>query len=181
MAVSEAELERTDDGLVAKSDGWFVVNAREARWLHSEQLGSAVTFEGDVRFSQLGINVNVLQPGQPSCMYHAEDAQEDFLVLSGECVLVIEGQERPLQAWDFVHCPPMTAHVIVGAGSGPCVFIAVGARPKGDVYDGVYPVDEVALKHGAGVEQETREPREAYAKYGRPDRGRYRDGDLPGD
>ena len=181
MAVPEAQLESTDDGVVANGEGWFVVNAREARWLHTEQLGSAVTFEGEVRFPQLGININVLHPGQPSCMYHAEDAQENFLVLSGECVLVIEGQERPLKAWDFVHCPPMTAHVIVGAGSGPCVFIAVGARPTDDVYDGVYPFEEVALKHGAGVEQETTDADEAYARFPEPEPTRYREDWLPTD
>jgi len=97
-------------------------------------------------------------------MYHAEDAQEDFLVLAGECLLIVEGQERPLTTWDFVHCPPWTEHVFVGAGNDPCLLLAVGARAKGRGLR--YPVNDVALKHGAGVEQETNEPSEAYARFG---------------
>src|SRR5713101_1090707 len=95
-------------------------------------------------------------------MYHGEDAQEDFLVLSGECLLLVEGEERPLKAWDFVHFPAWTEHVIVGAGSGPCAILMVGSRIKDGV---VYPVSDVALKHGAGVGQETAKPPEAYAKF----------------
>ena len=105
----------------------------------------------------------MILPGQPNAMYHAEDAQEDFLVLSGECVLVIEGEDRPLKAWDFVHCPPMTEHVFIGAGDGPCVVLAVGARRKGRAL--VYPVNAAALKYGAGVEEETSEPSVAYARF----------------
>lgn len=96
-------------------------------------------------------------------MYHAEDAQEDFLVLAGECLLIVEGQERPLTAWDFVHCPPMTEHVFVGAGDGPCLLLGTGARRKGRAL--VYPVTQAALKHGASVEVETSDPAEAYARF----------------
>jgi uncharacterized cupin superfamily protein len=98
-------------------------------------------------------------------MYHWEADQEDFLVLSGDALLIVEGEERPLREWDFVHCPPRTNHVIVGAGDGPCVVVAVGARVLSvDNPDwGGYPVDETALRHGAGVEQETTIPEEAYA------------------
>ena len=143
--VPEAPLEQTENGLVPRGEGWYVLNAREARWWRTDDLGSVCTFEGDVRFPELGINVSVLRPGEPSCMYHGEEAQEDFLVLSGGCLLLIEGEERPLRAWDFVHCPRWTEHVIVGAGSGPCVVLAVGARGVGR---GVrYPVDEAALRH----------------------------------
>ena len=179
--VTEARLAQTEDGLVAESEGWFVLNARDARWLHHDQLGSACTFEGEPRFSELGINVNVLRPGQPMCMYHGENAQENFLVLSGECLLIIEGEERRLRAWDFVHCPPWTEHVIVGAGSEPCVVLAVGSRPEGRGAEFAirYPASEVAQKHGAGVSEETSVGREAYARFGRPAKGRYRDGDLP--
>ena len=88
-------------------------------------------FEGDPKFSELGINIGVMQPGQPACMYHGENAQEDFLILSGEAVLVIEGEERRLKQWDFVHCPPWAEHVIVATGSEPCVVLSVGARPEG--------------------------------------------------
>jgi uncharacterized cupin superfamily protein len=179
--VAEARLAQTENGLVPESDGWFVLNARDARWTHTDALGSGCTFEGEVPFPELGINVNVLPPGQPMCMYHGENAQEDFLVLSGECLLIIEGEERRLKAWDFVHCPPWTEHVLVGAGTEPCVVLAVGARPEGHGAEVAlrYPVSEVALKHGAGVSEETSEGREAYARFPRPTTGRYREGDLP--
>jgi uncharacterized cupin superfamily protein len=109
-------------------------------------------------------------------MYHWEADQEDFLVLSGEAILIVEGEERPLRAWDFVHCPPDTKHVIVGAGSAPCVVLAVGARDKSvDNPDwGGYTVDEVALRHGAGVEQETINAQEAYAGLTRREPTSYR-------
>jgi uncharacterized cupin superfamily protein len=172
-------MRRTDAGLEPESEGWFVVNARETVWVHIDELGSACFFEGeDARFPQLGINLNVVHPGQPSSMYHRENRQEDFLVVSGECLLIVEGEERPLKAWDFVHCPAETDHVLVGAGTGPCVFVAVGARgPGGRVH---YPVSEAALKHGAGVEEATDEPGQAYARFERPVDGPYRGGDLPG-
>lgn len=178
--IPEAPLTRTDDGLVPNGEGWYVVNAREARWVHTEELGSAVTFEGEPRFSQLGININVMPPGQPMCMYHGENAQEDFLVLSGECLLLIEGEERPLKAWDFVHCPPWTEHVIVGSGAEQCVVLAVGARPEGfgQPSEINYPAAEVTRKHGAGVERDTPLPQEAYARFPKPATGPYREGDL---
>jgi uncharacterized cupin superfamily protein len=145
-----------------------VLNARDAQWYESFGLGSYVTFEGpNARFEQYGMNVAVLRPGEPSCMYHAEGAQEDFLVLAGECLLVVEGQERPLRRWDFVHCPPETGHVFVGAGEGPCLVLAVGTRIAGRSL--VYPVESAALRHGAGVEQETSDGAEAYAAYRTPE------------
>ncbi|HEY3205937.1 MAG TPA: cupin domain-containing protein [Gaiellaceae bacterium] len=170
--VPEASLEQTDAGLVPKGEGWFVVNAREARWLEHETFGSGTVFEGEPGFTELGINIGVLEPGQPSCMYHRENAQEDFLVLFGECVLLVEGGERRLKAWDFVHCPPGTNHVFVGAGDGPSAILAVGRRPEQEEI--VYPVDDVALKHGAGVETETPDPKQAYAPFGRPAQAPYR-------
>jgi uncharacterized cupin superfamily protein len=175
--VSEAPLERTDGALVPQGEGWFVVNAREARWWHSDAFGSACGFEGDARFPDFGINIQVLGPGEPNCMYHGENAQEDFLVLSGECLLLVEGEERHLRQWDFVHCPAWTEHVFVGAGSGPCAILMVGARPREEAL--LYPVAEVARRHGAGVEQETTSGREAYAPFEDPVGGPYRDG-LPG-
>jgi uncharacterized cupin superfamily protein len=162
--IAEAPLERSEAGLYPAGEGWFVVNVRDVRWFESEGLGRYVSFESEnIRFAELGIGIGILQPGEPNCMYHAEDAQEDFLVLSGECLLVVEGQERRLRAWDFVHCPPWTKHVFVGVGDGPCVVIGVGARKKGRGL--VFPVDEAALRHGAGVEVETRVAVEAYARY----------------
>jgi len=156
--------------------GAFVVNARDVPWRQREGLGLTADFEGDQEFDELGFRLAVLDPGVPYCMYHGESDQEDFLVLSGECILVIEGEERLLKAWDFVHCPPWTEHVFVGAGEGPCVIVMVGARKEGGI---LYPVNEVAAKHGASVEVETPEPAEAYAKYARREPARYRDGDLP--
>ena len=174
--VPEAPLEQTDAGLVANGDGWFVLNAKDARWYHAQGRNAVCDFEGDVDFPQLGININVLRPGEPMAMYHWEADQEDFLVISGEALLIVEGEERPLRAWDFVHCPPETKHVIVGAGDGPCVVVAVGARDRSvDSPDwGGYTVDETALRHGAGVDQETTEPKEAYARLTRRQPTRYR-------
>ena len=178
--VPEARLDATDEGLVPDGDGWFVLNAREARWRHGEGRPAICDFEGDPGFPQLGINLNVLEPGQPMAMYHWEADQEDFLVLAGEALLIIEGQERPLRQWDFVHCPPDTKHVIVGAGSGPCTIVAVGARDRSTGPDwGGYTVDEAALRHGAGVAQETTSADEAYAHVPHRQPTRYRDGWLP--
>lgn len=172
----EAPLVPAGAGLAPEGDGWFVVNARGARWQEGH-FGAFTRFEGDVRFPQLGINIGVLEPGQPACMYHGENNQEDFLVLSGECLLLVENEERPLEAWDFVHCPPWTEHVFVGTGTGPCAILAVGGRSSRDV---IYPVNELALSHGAGVEAETREPDEAYARFRSDADVEYRADWLPG-
>jgi uncharacterized cupin superfamily protein len=162
--VPEAPLEKTDHGRRPTAEGWFVLNVRDACWFEHETFGTYGIFESEqVRFDQVGIGVGILHPGQPNGMYHGEDAQEDFLVLSGECLLVVEGEERRLKAWDFVHCPPWTEHIFVGAGDGPCLVLAMGARRKGR---GIrYPANATALKHGAGVETETMVPSEAYARF----------------
>jgi len=178
--VPEAPLESTEDGLVPQGDGWFVLNAREARWYHAEGRAAVCDFEGEQDFPQLGVNVNVLEPGQAMAMYHWEADQEDFLVLSGEARLIVEGEERALRQWDFVHCPAGTNHTIVGAGDAPCLVVAVGAREHSDAPGwGGYTVDEVALRHGAGVERETTVPVEAYAPLRRREPGRYRESWLP--
>jgi uncharacterized cupin superfamily protein len=174
--IPEATMAQTEAGLVPEGEGWFVVNAREARWWHTDELGRAVLFEGEPRFAEIGINIQVLEPGQPNCMYHGEGAQEDFLVLSGECLLLVEGEERRLKAWDFVHCPPWTEHVFVGAGPGACAILMIGKRPETGLR---YPVVDVALRHGAGVEKETDKGSEAYARFGEMREDCYRDGDLP--
>jgi uncharacterized cupin superfamily protein len=162
--VPEARFEDTEHGLVPTGEGWYVLNAREARWYHAEGRTAYCNLEGDQEFPQLGINVQVLQPGEAMAMYHWEADQEDFLVVSGEALLIVEGEERPLRAWDFFHCPARTMHTIVGAGDGPCVVVAVGTRAYADTPEwGGYPVDDVASRHGAGVEAETNDPREAYA------------------
>jgi uncharacterized cupin superfamily protein len=177
MAIREARRRSTKYGAVPDGDGWFVVNARETRWRDYGPLGAACDFEGKRPFKQIGINLNVLEPGEPMAMYHCENHQEGFLVLAGECLLVVEGEERLLRAWDFFHCPGGTAHVIVGAGDGPAVVLAVGSR--GGRKGIVYPVAAAAVDHGAGVDEETTKRVEAYAKFPRSTRSRYRDGWLP--
>jgi uncharacterized cupin superfamily protein len=155
-------MEQGAAGRKPAGDGWFVVNARDAEWLHNERFGAGVIFESvERRFPHYGINVQVLSPGQPNGYYHAEDGQEDFLILSGECLLLIEGEERRLKAWDFVHCPPGTHHIFVCAGDGPCAFLAVGARNAGEGI--VYPRSDLALRHGAGADERTTDPGTAYA------------------
>ena len=173
--VPETPLRPTDAGLVPEGAGWFVVNTREALWKEGD-FGAYTRFEGDVRFPQLGINLNVLQPGQPACLYHGEEDQEDFLVLAGECLLLIEEEERPLKAWDFFHCPGWTKHVFVGAGDGPCLILAVGGRSRTGL---VYPESKLAQRHRAGVERETRSGDEAYADFADDAPTRCRDGWLP--
>lgn len=173
--IPEAKLERTGAGLAPRGEGWFVLNAREAVWREGV-FGAYARFEGEPRFDRIGVNLSVLWPGQAGCMYHGEDEQEDFLVLSGECLLLVEGEERPLRAWDFFHSPPWTEHVFVGAGEGPCVILALGGRSGGGV---VYPESELAQRHGAGVEKETPDPKEAYARFPEDADAPFRDDWLP--
>jgi uncharacterized cupin superfamily protein len=181
--VEEAPLEHTENGLVPTNNGWFVVNAREAAWWERPGRGACCWFEGfsdAVDFAQVGVNLCVLAPGEPMAMYHLEHDQEDFLVLSGEALLIAEGEERPLRRWDLAHCPADTEHVVVGAGSGPCVILSVGARTRSREPEwGRYTVNEAAIRHGAGVEEETTEPDLAYARFGEGAPARCRDGVLP--
>jgi uncharacterized cupin superfamily protein len=155
---------------------WFVLNAREAPWRRRPGRGYSLRLTDES--PELGVNLFVLGPGEPIGMYHWEADEEDFLVLSGEGLLIVEGEERPLRQWDFVHCPPGTKHMIVG---GPCVVLAMGSREHGDedVNGGAYVVDEVALRNGAGVEEETSDPKRAYARFAEPEQVPYRDGMLP--
>jgi uncharacterized cupin superfamily protein len=143
---------------------WFVVNVAEAPALSHERAGSFVPFEDpEERFPELGVNIRMLRPGQPNAKYHSENVQEDFLVLSGECLAILDGEERRLRAWDFVHCPPGTEHVFVGAGEEPCAILMVGARrPDKQLH---YPVNEVAARHGASVQRPTSDRGEAYADW----------------
>ena len=140
---------------------WFVLNARDAQWRGGNGRTAVCYFEGDEPFPQLGFNVNVIEPGQLSALYHAENGQEDFLVLAGSCVLLVEDEERALGPWDFFHCPAGTPHTLV-AGDERCVVIQVGARPP--VVEVVYPQSELARRHGAGVEKETSSVGEAYGE-----------------
>src|SRR5438045_1109562 len=144
IVVPEAPLEETEHGRFAAGDGWFVLNMREARWFHRGH-GFEAGVEARGGFPQIGISLVVLAPGEPMAMYHWETDQEDFLVLSGEALLVVEGEERPLRRWDLVHCPPGTKHVVIGAGDGPCLVLAAGARDLSTGPDwGGYTVDEAA-------------------------------------
>jgi uncharacterized cupin superfamily protein len=142
--------------------GWFAANVRDLPWVANEAMGAACVFEReDGEFEQIGYTLAVLGPGQRGGAYHRElDNQEDFLVLAGECVAIVENEERRLRRWDFLHCPPGTEHGFVGAGDGPCVLFCCGARNSRRI---VYPRNELALRHGVGVEQETTDPKEAYA------------------
>lgn len=184
--VREAALEKTEAGLVPSSGGWFVINAREARWINRPGRGHNLPFTGlteyeaETYFPQLGISLVVLDPGEPIGMYHWEADQEDFLVVSGQALLIVEGEERPLQQWDFVHCPPETKHMIIGAGGDRCVVLAVGAREHQTGSWGAYTVDQVALRHGASVERETDDAAVAYARFPKPQPTQYRQGSLPG-
>jgi uncharacterized cupin superfamily protein len=179
----EARLEPVESGLTPVTAGWFVLNARDAAWLNNDETHAVCIFESDDFVLRgrpdlteyvkpgAGFALRVLRPGRPAGMYHAESVEEDFLVLMGECILIVEDQERRLRAWDFVHCPPGTAHAFVGAGDGPCVLLCSGNRDFNDVtFWRVYKRSDVALRHGASVEQDTSSGAEANA----PFRGRWR-------
>jgi len=168
--VHEAQLKDSGSGLAPATEGWFVVNVREAECWFADSRGARCSFESEygepaVEFPQLGINLTVLEPGQTT-LYHAESSQEAFLVLSGECRLLVEGEERVLRPWDFFHSPPWTEHAFVGAGDGPCVIVMAGARgPATESEAGQvrYPASELAASFGASVEEETSDPARAYA------------------
>jgi uncharacterized cupin superfamily protein len=160
----EATMRDTEFGRTPATDGWFTLNVADATWLINEKLGDACVFENDdVQFGQIGYTLAVLEPGEPSGMYHREGDQEDFLILSGECIAIIEGQERRLRAWDFVHCPGGTAHIFVGAGDGPCAIFMIGGRAHPG--SAQYLRDAAALRHGAGPEADTPHSKEAYAPF----------------
>jgi len=186
--IPDAQLEKTEAGLVSSGPGWFVLNAREASWNNRPGRGQSVNFTGatdvdcETYFRQVGANLFVLGPGEAIGIYHWEADQEDFLMLSGEALLIVEGQERPLRQWDFVHCPAETKHIVVGAGDGLCAVLAIGGRDHIDenCNGGAYTVDEVALRHGAGVAEETDDARIAYARFPENEPTPYREGWLPG-
>jgi uncharacterized cupin superfamily protein len=166
--VTEARLERVESGLAPVTPGWFVVNTADAAWVTNEWYGGVCIFESDefvlrdrpdltaYEKPHAGFTIRVVPPGQVGTDYHAESVEEDFLVLMGECVFIIEDQERHLRPWDFVHCPPMTAHAFVAKETGPCVILATGNRR--DDLERVYRRSEVALRYDAGPEADTTEP-----------------------
>jgi uncharacterized cupin superfamily protein len=184
--VPEAKLERTEHGLSPTGGGWYVLNMRDAEWRHADGRGAVCVvgddFEGWRRSSdQLGFNPFVLQPGEPMAMYHWEADQEALLVVSGEATLIVEGEERPLRAWDFVHSPPGTKHVIVGAGSRPCLIVAVGSRAHDGQPDSIgFPADPVAARYEASVAEDTNDGGVAYGTVPGREPTSYRNGWLPG-
>jgi uncharacterized cupin superfamily protein len=161
VSAPEAKIEQTDAGAVVVSPGWFVVNMADCAWTRDDLGGEWSTpGEAEGEFQQYGIGIHVLQPGQTNGLYHSESLQEDFLVLAGECLLLIEEQERRLKAWDFVHFAPGSRHICIGAGDGPCAILMVGARgPENRLH---YPVTELAQKHGVAAPEETDDSRQAY-------------------
>jgi quercetin dioxygenase-like cupin family protein len=147
---------------------WYVHSVGEFPWFVNEKFGARgflVPFDEDIQF---GVRVHVLEPGKPSTMYHRETGQEGFLVVEGECTLIVEGEERTLKQWDYFHCAPNTTHAFVGAGDGPCVMVTLGLR-GGSI---VYPRDDLALSRGAGVEEETDTPSVAYEPFPKWEDGR---------
>ncbi len=162
--VDEARLEDTKYGRAPVTEGWFVVNVRDAAWMRNTKFGAVCVIESDqVSFPQIGYTIAVLGEGGSSGLYHREDDQEDFLVLAGECIAIVEGRERRLRAWDFLHCPAGTDHILVGAGPDPCVIFMAGARAhRGSAF---YPRNENALRLGVGVEADTGNARDAYAPF----------------
>jgi uncharacterized cupin superfamily protein len=168
----ETPLQEWPTGLVPEHDGWFVVNVRDVAWAEHPQQGYATLFENPrgAAMPELGIRVRVLLPGQALSRYHEENAQEGFLILAGECVLIVNQQERRLRAWDFFHSPAGTEHAIVAAGDAPVALLAIGARHDPEHLR--YPVSELAAGYGASVAKETTDPDEAYADQGDWDLGR---------
>ena len=184
--VPEVPPKQTEDGLVAVGGGWFVLNARDARWneragLRSVSFTGKTEFEADTYFPMLGVNLAVLEPGEPNSIYHWETETEAFLVLSGEALLIVEDEERPLRQWDFVHLPPKTEHVIVGAGDGPSVVLAMSSRENQAFGPyGEYTANDVARRYRASPEETTQDGNVAYANVPQSKPSRYRDGWLPG-
>ena len=166
--IAEARMERVASGLAPVTPGWFVVNTADAAWVTNEVYGGVCIFESDDFVLKgrpdlteyvkpgAGFTIRVVPPGHPGTLYHAESTQEDFLVLMGECVMIVEDEERHLRPWDFVHCPPMTGHAFVATGAGPCVMLATGNRH--DDHERVYPRSEVAARYDASTEVDTAEP-----------------------
>src|SRR5256714_9858829 len=141
----------------------LIMNIADAPATGRPRRATMIDFEPDGRsWPDTGVNVQVMQPGQPNCKYHSEPVQEDFLVLHGECIVILEGEERPLRQWDFVHCPAGTDHVFVGAGEGPCAVLMIGSRREDRVH---YPVNPLAAKYDASVNTATDDPEQAYADW----------------
>lgn len=160
MTVPRASIVQTEQGTVPQGEGWYVLNAAEARWNAREPEGQWLDFEPDgASFPGMGMTLAVLQPGEPACLYHAEPVFEGCLILDGEAVAIVEEDEVPLRRWDFMHWAAGTNHVVVGAGDGPCTLLIFGVRSE-TVH---YPASATAARHGASAKQPTDQPSEAYA------------------
>ena len=159
--VPEASLARTGAGLEPAEPGWFVVNAADAAWVTNPGYGRYTRFESAAaEFEHFGYGIHVLMPGEPSTHYHGENGQESFLVLRGECLLLVEGEERTLRQWDLFHAPPWTRHGFVGAGDGPCAILMIGARL--DIDEVIYELAPVAQRYKATAPEETTDPKVSY-------------------
>lgn len=153
--------ERMD--IVRQMDEPLIVNVSAAPAQSHPRRARIIDFEDDASpWPDTGVNIQILQPGQPNCRYHSEPVQEDFLVLYGDCIVILDGEERPLRQWDFVHCPAGVEHVFVGAGAGPSAVLMIGSRRRDEAH---YPVNAVAAKYDASVQVETDDPTEAYADW----------------
>jgi uncharacterized cupin superfamily protein len=150
-------------GKVGAMDEPFVMNVAAAPALRHPRRATVIEFEDDGSpWPDTGVNIQIMQPGQPNCRYHSEPVQEDFLVLHGECIVILDGVERSLRQWDLLHCPAGIEHVFVGAGAGPCAVLMIGSRRQDAAH---YPVNELAAKYDASAASETDEPAEAYADW----------------
>jgi uncharacterized cupin superfamily protein len=148
--------------MIEERDGWFVVNVQDANWVESSAFGKVCIFENEKsKFPETGVHIFVLEPGKPACRYHRESAQEDFLLLAGRCKLLVNGEEKALKTWDYVHCPPGVTHVFIGDGDGPCAILAIGHRTENpELY---YPALEMARRFGAEAPEPTPDPKVAYS------------------
>ena len=161
--MQEAQFETTPEGQVPADDGWFIRNLGELAW-------ETVPGFGVWRDLGVGLHIHVLQPGEAGGYYHAEEATEGFVVLSGECVAIVEGQERRMRRWDFLHSPPGTAHITVGAGDEPCAILMFGSPDPSRKVEWI--ANETAARHGASVAKTTGQAREAYGDAAEPVRAR---------
>ena len=156
-----AKIEQTETGRRPADDGWYILNLAEVPWATVPGGGTWNLFESSgARWPTLGFGVHILNPGEAPGFYHAESNQEGFLVLSGECLAIVEGEERRMGPWDYLHCPPGTAHITIGAGEGPCAIVMVGTRSPDQTIQ--YLPEPAAARHGAAVAVATDSPREAY-------------------
>jgi len=146
-------------------DECLIVNVAHARASSHPRRAMCIEFEPEeAPWPDTGVNIQIMQPGQPNCRYHSEPVQEDFLVLYGECIVILEGEEHRLRQWDLVHCPAGAEHVFVGAGAGPCAVLMIGSRREEAAH---YPVNEIAAKYDASVTTPTDEPAVAYTDWRR--------------